>query len=401
MRGALALALVLVVACGSNGIVDPDGGGGDAGVTPPGTCPPCGTNDDCAGGACGQLGGDLFCAPSCGGADLCPTGRTCATVRDFAGRDVRLCVAQESACGLPPDAGAPSDAGGVPLGDGGGPVTAKLGPNGGTMSRLLFASVGDTRPALPEDTKGYPTQTITTIFQTMAKLDPMPPMAVSSGDYLFSLLGTTAAAQLKLYQTAQQTFPGAFYPAMGNHECTFTTTSNCGPGTANGVTTQYTQYMQLMMGPLQKTQPYYAIDVDAEDMSWTSKFVFIAANAWDSAQAAWLPTALAKKTTYTFIIRHEASSVTAPGVQPSNPIIAQYPYTLLIVGHTHTYDRLGQREVMFGNGGAPLSGGKGYGFGLFSQRKDGAIQVDAVDWKTGLADPQFRFAVKPDGSPAP
>ena len=226
-------------------------------------------------------------------------------------------------------------------------------------------------------------------------------MTVSSGDYLFSLVGTTANAQLKLYVAATQAYSGAFYPAMGNHECTFTTTSNCGPGSANGNTTQYKEFMSLLLGPLQKQLPYYSLDINAVDNSWTSKFVMIAANAWDAAQGTWLGNVLAKPTTYTFIIRHEASSVTAPGVQPSNPIIAQHPYTLLIVGHTHNYARLGQREVMFGNGGAPLSGGKNYGFGLFSQRQDGAIQVDAVDYQTGLADPSFRYAVKPDGSPAP
>lgn len=398
MRNGFGLRalVVFVVGCGTNGAVPADGGGQD-GAPAAATCPSCGTNDDCAGGACAQLGGDLFCAPSCGGADLCPAGRSCATVRDFGGRDVRLCVAQASACGL---SDSPPADGGIPLGDGG-PVTATIGPNGGTMSRLYFASVGDTRPALPDDTKGYPSQIISTIFTRISGLNPVPPLVVSTGDYLFSLFGTQANAQLKLYLAAEKGYSGAFFPAMGNHECTFTTTSNCGPNGANGVTKQYTEYMNLMLTPLQKTLPYFAIDIDAVDASWTSKFVFIAANAWDSAQSAWLGPALAKKTTYTFVIRHEASSVTAPGVQPSNPIIAQYPITLLIVGHTHTYSRLGQREVMFGNGGAPLSGGKGYGFGLFTQRPDGAIQVDAIDYQTGLADPAFRYAVKADGSPAP
>ena len=58
--------------------------------------------------------------------------------------------------------------------------------------------------------------------------------------------------------------------------------------------------------------------------------------------------------TYTFVIRHEPTR--RRGVQPSNPSIAQHPYTLLIVGHTHNYARLGQREAMFGNG---PSGGVG------------------------------------------
>ena len=81
--------------------------------------------------------------------------------------------------------------------------------------------------------------------------------------------------------------------------------------------------------------------------------------------------------------------------------MAQHPYTLAIVGHTHTYEHFSGREVIIGNGGAPLTGSKNYGFGVFGQRADGAIQVDMLDYSTGLADTRFRFAVKPDGSPAP
>ena len=49
----------------------------------------------------------------------------------------------------------------------------------------------------------------------------------------------------------------------------------------------------------------------------------------------------------------------------------------LIVGHSHTYGHYTSpypREVLIGNGGAPLtSTTKDYGFGLFKQRSDGAI----------------------------
>jgi hypothetical protein len=81
--------------------------------------------------------------------------------------------------------------------------------------------------------------------------------------------------------------------------------------------------------------------------------------------------------------------------------MAQHPYTLAIVGHTHTYGKTGPKQVTIGNGGAPLVGGANYGFGLVQQRSDGAIQVDMINSSTGLADSAFRFAVRPDGSPAP
>jgi hypothetical protein len=80
--------------------------------------------------------------------------------------------------------------------------------------------------------------------------------------------------------------------------------------------------------------------------------------------------------------------------------MAKHPYTLAIVGHTHTYGRTGPRQVTIGNGGAPLTGGATFGFGLVQQRADGAIQVDMIDSATGHADTGFRFALHADGSPA-
>ena len=115
-----------------------------------------------------------------------------------------------------------------------------------------------------------------------------------------------------------------------------------------------------------------------------------------------MKSAMAKATTYTFIVRHEPSQANnAPGVKPSEAIMAQHPYTLAIVGHTHTYGKTGPKQVTIGNGGAPLVGGAKFGFGLVNQRADGAIEVDVVEAGTGKADTSFHFALKADGSPAP
>ena len=92
----------------------------------------------------------------------------------------------------------------------------------------------------------------------------------------------------------------------------------------------------------------------------------------------------------------------APGVGPAEKIMAKYPYTLSFVGHTHTYEHFStSREVVIGNGGAPVTGSKNYGFAVAQQRADGAIQIDMLDYATLAADTGFRFAVKADGTPAP
>ena len=104
-----------------------------------------------------------------------------------------------------------------------------------------------------------------------------------------------------------------------------------------------------------------------------------AANAWDTAQNTWLESTLAVPTTYTFVVRHEASDATPPlppGVAGVDALLAKYPYTLLIVGHTHDYGHYSDapQVLVIGNGGAPLSSSSyDYGYGLLSQRCDGAI----------------------------
>jgi hypothetical protein len=218
-----------------------------------------------------------------------------------------------------------------------------------------------------------------------------------------SSFGPQSGPQLDLYLGARGKYAGTLFTAMGNHECTGATASNCGPGSANGVTNNYGAFLQKLLAPIGKTEPYYSVRVDAEDASWTSKLIFVAANAWSTTQAAWLDGELAKPTTYTFLVRHESHSVTqAPGVAPAEQIMAKYPYTLSFVGHTHTYEHFTRsREVVIGNGGAPATGSKNYGFAVAQQRADGAIQVDVLDYATLTADTSFRFAVKADGSPAP
>ncbi len=330
----------------------------------------------------------------------CYGGWWCDTATNKCGAPPSSCSTTPSGCGGTGESDAGSGGTSPIAVDAGGPVTGTIGGTGGTLSRLYFTVVGDTRPANEDDTSGYPTAIIDQIYSDIAALNPQPLFSLSTGDYQFSNpSGTQSASQIGLYLAARAKFPGVFFPALGNHECTGATASNCGSGNANGLTTNYNDFLSLMLAPIKQTSPYYSIDIDAIDGSWTSKFVFIAANAWDSGQATWLSGVMAQATTYTFVIRHESTGTSGPpGVSPSDTIINAQPYTLLVVGHTHTYEHPSTREVLFGNGGAPLTGSKNYGYGLFSQRSDGAIVVDAIDYQAGTADASFHFVVTPAGA---
>jgi len=329
------------------------------------------------------------------------TERSCSASMKLSTCSVLVALLAASGCssgnGVQPSSGG-DDAGDGAAADAGAP----FGPDGGTLDSLVFAVAGDSRPPNPDDIGSYPTAIVDKIFADITAHRPQVPFVVSTGDYQFSY-GSTAGAQLDLYLGARKQFPGPEFPAMGNHECTGATASNCGPGTHSGQTANYQAFMSKMLAPIGQTKPYYAIHVAAADGSWTAKFVFVAANAWTSDQGTWLDSAMSESTTYTFVVRHEpASATTAPGVTPSEQIMAKHPYTLAIVGHSHTYGRSSQREVIVGNGGAPLSSGSvDYGYALVQRRSDGAIQVDMIDYMTAQPVSGMGFAVKADGSPAP
>ncbi len=294
---------------------------------------------------------------------------------------------------------------GVEAGDarGGTAIHGAVGPSGGRVSRLYFTVVGDTRPATRDDTEGYPTAIIDQLYADIAAMTPQPLFTLSTGDYVFASPGSgQAGPQMGIYLLARSQFVGPLFPAMGNHECTGATASNCGEGNADGITDNFTEFLSLLLGPIDKARPYYSIEIDDVGGAWTSKLVFLAANAWDAGQATWLQDVMAQPTTYTFVVRHEPSRASsAPGVEPSDRILRGFSYTLLIEGHTHDYERVGANEVVIGNGGAPLTGAGGYGYGVFAQQDDGSIAVDMVDYRSNQPDPSFHFAVQPDGTPAP
>ncbi len=337
MKILILAAAAALAACAQSGLSDDvaqndAATSGDATTTT--TCTPCVIDSDCQGGVCAQLGGDSYCAATCGGNSACASGTQCTSVTTISGDQASACVDTQSVqCGLNPqqptdDGGAPptnncpgfadpttsanctsctqgsngcqpngcyggwwcntntdkcqssaptncgssTDAGPPPTFDGG--VTSNIGVNGGTESALYFAVVGDTRPANEDDTANYPTAIIDTIFSDVAAISPAVPFVVSTGDYQFSSpTGSQASAQLSKYAAAKGSYAGLQFPAMGNHECTGATASNCGSGNVDGITNNYTAFANTLLAPIQKTLPYYTINVNSPTNLWTAKFV--------------------------------------------------------------------------------------------------------------------------------
>src|SRR4051812_44567241 len=84
------------------------------------------------------------------------------------------------------------------------PATSGITINGGTVTDLSFAIVGDTRPMTVDDTAAYPNVIITKIFQDLEAASPRPLFSISTGDYMFaSNSGGQAGFQLDKYLTAR------------------------------------------------------------------------------------------------------------------------------------------------------------------------------------------------------
>ncbi len=401
----------------------------------------CLQDSDCASGSyCAQFNDDSYCAADCSNS-TCPSRDACTEENTQAGESVLVCIPSSiqpatatdcsaydppdtpsdcksctpgssgcqangcssgkdchnttKRCVIPPKGCGGSSSGGSSSGSGGSTGsstgsatgTGSVGPSGGTLQNLSFAIAGDTRPPSPGDTKGYPTAVITQIYQDIQAA--APGFVVTTGDHAYDDSAADGAAfgpQLDLYLQARALYSGTVFFTMGNHECNGHTTSNCGSGNADGLTGAYTQFKNKLLSSIGQSNPYYSINVAATDGSWTAKLVFVAANFWSSTQQTWLQNTLAQPTTYTFVMRHEqVSASTAPGVTPSQTIINQYPLTTLIVGHAHTLEsKTANKEIIVGNGGAPLTTGSNYGYVIASRRaSDGAIVFNGYDYQSG------------------
>ncbi len=257
-------------------------------------------------------------------------------------------------------------------------LSGGVGAGGGTVDSLFFAIIGDTRPANLDDTANYPTAIIEKIFADIEAMAPRPQFVVGTGDYQFATsTGKMGAPQVALYAQARQKYSGTLFAAMGNHECDGYTADNCTAATNN-----YDAYNQYLLLPLGKSLPYYSVPITATDKSWTAKLLILACNYWSTTQQSWLSKELSQSPpTYTFVVRHEQATATSgPCVNDVESLLAGNHYSLSIVGHTHQFEVNG-KEVVVGNGGAPLANGV-YGYATVQQTAKGWV-VANYDYSSG------------------
>jgi hypothetical protein len=180
-----------------------------------------------------------------------------------------------------------------------------------------------------------------------------------------------AHAQMRLYMDAVGQGPPTWWMTTGNHECGNEAPPYAcfaGRGDAN-----FTAYMAALKRPL----PYYFTDVQTSQGK--ARFVVIADDSWDGAQAEWLESTLAaadRTARYTIVARHHP--VTG-GERNGNPRIVQtisrHKYSLILTAHSHLYahdaTNFGGRSVIVGIGGVPSSSLPG--FATVLQNEDGSL----------------------------
>jgi hypothetical protein len=353
------------------------GGGGSGGASDGGASG--GGGSGCAGWAAPTESG---CCKSC-------SGSNCQTNGCYGGW---YCETSSCTChAMPTGCSGGGGTGGGGTGGGGPPppVSGSVGPGGGTVDHLYFAIVGDTRPANIDGTSSYPTQVIDKIYADIAAMSPQPSFVITTGDYMFaSPSGGEGAKQIAMYWNAAKQFSGPIFAAMGNHECTGATDSNC----ASSPTNNMNAFMSTLIAPLGQSLPYYSIPVSDSAGKWSAKIVVAACNAWDSTQSAWLQSELAKSTTYTFVVRHEPTGTSGPPcVSEMDTMLSQSAYDLFIVGHSHTFAHSGH-EITVGNGGAPITGSTNYGYATVEQQAAGGFLITQYDYMTAM--PVATFTVQ-------
>jgi hypothetical protein len=313
----------------------------------------------------------------CGGALWCNRG-TCS------------CEDIESPCGsagpgvVPGDGGTP-DAGPAPAGT--------VGPDGGVVTRLWFATTGDTRPAQCDATDAYPRAAIAELAASMKALHVQ--FALDLGDHMFVCNQSYAEAtqQMGFYMEAIAFGPSTWLMTMGNHECGQYDAST--GGTYGCFDPSADANFHAYMAALGRPKPYYAVDVQTD--LGLARFVQIADDSWDAAQAAWLEQTLADADAharYTIVARHHPVSGTRVGNADIVAAVERHKYTLILTAHNHSYSHgtdHGGRAAIIGLGGA--SPGVPPGFATVLQNADGTLTVTLRD---GLGNPvQTAWSVAP------
>lgn len=264
--------------------------------------------------------------------------------------------------------------------------TEGVGPRGGSIQLLRFGFTGDTRPAACDDTGGYPSAIIGSIFNRMRAADVQ--FALDLGDHVFVCQGdlSVANAQMNLYMQAARKLGKTLFMTMGNHECS--DSAVCIAGALEKP--QFQAYMAAL-API-SALPYYSVDVQTS--LGLARFVFVADNSWSDTQKTWLEATLADADTrarYTFVMRHHPLGDSDFSLSSTiEAVIRAHKYTLLLTGHSHTFrvdtdhDPSG-RAFVIGTGGAPLrSGSTWYGYGIVEQQPDGDLALRVYDEASGV-----------------
>ena len=255
-------------------------------------------------------------------------------------------------------------------------------------------------------------------------MTPSPPFIVTTGDYQYVDQGgsgdpscpSLAATQIGYYLAARAKYSGVLWPTMGNHECDGYTNSDCGSGCPSGDTgckgqtntSNYLEYVSLMLTPIGESLPYYTRTVNASDGSWKATFIFTAPNYWKGTQqSSWVSERIAAAGTpsssnYVFVMHHEDSTASSPPAGLATIEAAESGHeTLSIVGHSHfwqygsggVYHETNSRQLLVGNGGAPLTSGTNsstvntsvYGYTTVTRQSNGSLLIVGYDQSTGAA----------------
>ncbi len=258
---------------------------------------------------------------------------------------------------------------------GGGGGGGGIGPTGGTVDLLRFATTGDTRPPGCEDHANYPTGIINGIVDGMVAQTPQ--FALDLGDHMYVCNNSLAEAtlQMNLYMQSIQRFPQQWFMTMGNHECWH---GPCLPGSTNA---NYVAFMSAL-SPV-SSLPYYSFDVQTR--LGLATFIVLADNSWDSAQSAWFEQKLATAdtaATYTIVARHHPVGDTSVSTnKEAVTILHRHKFALFLTGHAHSYSHPttdNGRDMVIGIGGAPLlaAGSDFNGFAMVEQQATGDLRVN-------------------------
>jgi len=244
-----------------------------------------------------------------------------------------------------------------------------VGPSGGAVDRLWFATTGDTRPAECDQTNAYPKAAIAQIAAAMKALRVQFTLDLGDHMYVCNQSDAEARQQMGFYMEAIAQGPSAWWMTMGNHECGSSAYPYAcfvgGPPDAN-----FSAYMAALRRPL----PYYANDVQTS--AGLARFVVIADDSWNATQAAWLRDTLTDadaRARYTIVARHHPVQGSRAGAPEILSILQQHKYALILTAHNHEYQHDSStwqgRSAVVGLGGA---GGK-WGFGTVLQASGGRL----------------------------